>query len=145
MGSVRLGKDAVVYYHGTEGTALSGMTLVLDVANVELSLSAGEADITRRSNSGWKQTAATLKECEASFEIPLDPEDAGYIALRSAYTGGTGLAMSILTGPKATPKNEGPTGDFVVTGFNRSEPIDGAVSVSVTVKMKKFKAWNVTV
>lgn len=144
MSKVKLGKDAVVYYHETEGKGLSDMTLELDVAGVELNLSAGEADITRRSNQGWRQTAATLKDCETTFEIPHDPEDAGYKALRAAFINTTGIAMAIMTGRKGTAGNEGPSGDFAITNFSRSEPIDGAIMINVTAKLTKFKAWEIT-
>lgn len=142
--AVKLGKDAVVYYHATPGTALSGMTLILDVANVELNLSAAEADVTKRSGGGWRQTASTLKECEVTFEIPLDTSDTGYKAVRAAFVNNSQIALSALTGPKGTAGNEGVTGDFEVTGFNRSEPIDGAITMSVTAKLAKFKAWEIT-
>jgi hypothetical protein len=137
--------NAKLYYTATAGQALSAMTLTLGgVKNVDVKLSTGEADVTTRANSGWKQNIATLKECEISFDLPLDPSDAGYIAVRAAFMGGTLLGFAALTGDKAVSGNEGIVGDFTVTEFTRSEPIEEAQSVSVTAKLYTFKEWAVT-
>lgn len=142
----KLGKDAVLYYSATAGQSLSGFTLKLDgVANVDVDTNAGETDVTTRACGGWKATATTLKDCEVSFEMPLDTANAGYIAVRSAYLSGAPIGLAALTGLKTVAGNEGPVGDFTITGFKRGEPIDGAITMSVTAKLYAFKEWAVTV
>jgi len=141
---IRLGKDAVLYYSATAGQALSAMTLILDgVKGVEVNLTTGEADVTTRANLGWKQSLATLKECELTFDMPLDPTDAGYIAVRAAYLAGSVIGLAAMTGSKSVAGNEGPVGDFTITNFGRSEPIEEAQNVSVTAKLYTFKEWAI--
>ena len=142
---VKLGKDAVLYYSATAGQALSAFTLILDcVSDVNVKVSTSEADVTTRANLGWKQSKATLKECEITFDIPLDTANVGYIAVRSAFIGGTMIGLAALTGPKAVAGNEGPVGDFTITGFDRAESIGEAQKMSVTAKLYTFKEWAVT-
>lgn len=141
--TVKLGKDAVVYYSKTPGTDLQDMGMILDVANVELNISASEVDVTRRSGNGWRQIQTALNDCEVSLEIPLDTSDPGYQALRDAFNDNTVLALAILTGARNKP-NEGIVGDFSVTNFPRSEPIDGAVSTNITLKLIEFDKWAET-
>ena len=145
MGTVKLGKDAVAYYHATAGTALAGMTLILSgVKDVQLNLGAGTAKVTTRGSGGWENELATLKTLEVSLKIPLDPTDAGYQALATAFVNGGTLAAAFLTDAKAVSGAEGPVGDFCVTKFDRNEPLDGEVEVDVTLKLAKFTAWNKT-
>lgn len=135
----------MLYYSATTGQALSAFTLILDgVSDVNVNVSTGEADVTTRANSGWKQSKATLKECEITFDMPLDTANAGYIAVRSAFIGGTLIGLAALTGAKATAGNEGIVGDFTITGFSRAEPIGEAQKMSVTAKLYAFKEWAVT-
>lgn len=142
---IRLGMNAKLYYTTTAGQALSAMTLTLGgVKNVDVKLTTGEADVTTRANTGWKQSLATLKECEITFDLPLDPSDAGYIAVRAAYLANSLLGLAAMTGDKAVAGNEGIVGDFTITEFGRSEPIEEAQSVSVTAKLYTFKEWAIT-
>jgi len=143
--SMKLGKDAVAYYHATPGTALSSMTLILSGASdVQLNLGAGSAKITTRASAGWECELATLRTLSVTCKIPLDPTDAGYIALATAFLAGSTLAMAFLTDAKAVTGAEGPVGDFAITKFDRNEPLDGNVEVDVELKLAKFTAWNKT-
>lgn len=146
MSKVKLGMNAKVFY--SDDPEVEELEDVidneLDVANVELNLSVAEADVTKRSGGGWRQTATTLNECEVTFEIPLETDDVGYQALRDAFVDGTTLAMAIISGPEDEEANEGPLGYFFITGFNRSEPIDGAINMNVTAKLETYIDWVVT-
>jgi hypothetical protein len=143
--SMKLGKDAVAYYHATPTTALSGMTLILSgVRDVQLSIGAGSAKTTTRASGGWETELPTLRTLSVSLKIPLDPTDAGYIQLATSFLAGSTFAAAFLTDTKATVGAEGPVGDFGVTKFDRNEPIDGEVEVDVELKLAKFTAWNKT-
>ena len=68
----QLGMNAKAYY-GAADTPLVNLVELTNVKDVNLSLDAGEADVTTRANSGWRATAATLKEASAEFEMVWKP------------------------------------------------------------------------
>jgi len=135
-----LGMNAKIY-QGTSGGALAMLTEMGNVKDVTLNLEAGEADVTTRSNQGWRATAPTLRECTAEFEMLWKPGDTGFDAVKQAFlTAGT-LRLAVLTGAKDAAGSEGPMGDFSITNFSRSEPLEEGVTVSVTAKLAVFEEW----
>jgi len=140
--SMKLGKDAVGYYHATAGTALSGMTAMLTgVSDVQLNMGAGAAKTSTRGGAGWETELPTLRTLEATLKIPFDPTDAGYIALMTAYTTGAKIAAAFLTDAKSVDGAEGPVGDFSVVKFDRNEPLDGVSEVDVSLKLSTYLCW----
>jgi len=140
--AMKLGMNAVAYYHATAGTSLASMSALLDgVRDVSLSISGAVANVSTRAGSGWEQARAALRTLEVSLKIPLDTADAGFLALKTAYTTGARIACAFLTDSKATTGAEGPVGDFSVVKFDRSEPVDGAQDVDVTLKLASFSVW----
>jgi predicted secreted protein len=87
-------------------------------------------DVTTRANQGWRAIVATLKSGTVEFEMVWDTDDAGFTALKNAYFNNTPIALAILDGEDG----EGLDADFSVTNFSRAEPLEEAVTVSVTVK-----------
>ena len=135
-----LGMNAKIY-QGTAGGELATLSEMANVKDVTLSLEAGEADVTTRANQGWRATAPTLRECTAEFEMLWKPGDAGFDAVKTAFlTSGT-IRLAVLTGEKAASGTEGPLGDFSITNFSRSEPLEEGVTVSVTAKLAVFDEW----
>jgi TP901-1 family phage major tail protein len=115
-------------YHGTAGTtATSELTNVKDVT---LNLETGEADVTTRGNSGWRATVGTLKEGSVEFEMVWDSDDTGFAAIKNAYFNNTPIALAILD----CANGEGLDADFSITNFSRNEPLEEAITVSVTAK-----------
>ena len=78
---------------------------------------------------GWRLTAATLKEASVEFEMVWDPNDGGFSAIKEAYFSAEPLALFVSDG-----NEKGLDADFVVTSFSRSEPLEEALTVSVTCK-----------
>lgn len=122
-----LGKDCVVTCGGEELT---------NVRDVTLTLTKGEADVTTRSNEGWKATVGTLKECSAEFEVILDEAGSGMAAFTSSFVDDAILEMSFLA------NGSGPSGKWSCTNMTREEPLEDAVKYSITVKMTKFGSWT---
>ena len=58
-----------------------------------------------------------------------DPNDAGFAAIKTAYFSAEPLALFVSDG-----NENGLDADFVVTSFSRSEPLEEALTVSVTCK-----------
>ena len=135
-----LGMNAKIY-QGAAGGALATLTEMGNVRDVTLNLEAGEADVTTRSNQGWRATAPTLRECTAEFEMLWKPGDTGFDAVKQAFlTAGT-IRLAVLTGARDATGSEGPMGDFSITNFSRSEPLEEGVTVSVTAKLAVFEEW----
>ena len=135
-----LGMDAKLY-QGTAGAALTECTEVTNVRDLTVTLESGEADVTTRANSGWRATAATLKECTAEFEMLWNSSDSNFQAIRDAYLNNTNLRLAALTGERGASGSEGPFGDFSITGFSRNEPLEEGITVSVTAKLASFDEW----
>ena len=125
--AIKLGMNAKLYY-GTAGSLAT--TEMTNVQDVTLNLETGEADVTTRGNSGWRATAATLKTGSVEFKMIWDTGDAGFTAIKTAYFNATAIALAVLD----ATGGEGLDADFTVTNFSRSEPLEEAITVSVTVK-----------
>jgi len=115
----KLGLDAKLFHGAAGATANSEMKNCKDVT---LNLETGEADITTRAAEGWRITAATLKDASLEFEMVWDTAD-------DAYFNNTAIALFASDGD-----GNGLDADFVVTSFSRSEPLEEALTVSVTCK-----------
>lgn len=136
----KLGLEAKLYYGGAGSTATTELTNVKDLT---LNLQAGEADITTRGAAGWKVSLAALKEGSLEFTMVWDPSDAGFAAISNAFFSGEAIALAALDGEGGS----GLDADFMITQFNRSEPLEDAITVSVTAKptidkvAKRKPAW----
>jgi len=128
-------------YQGAAGTDLGALEEMSNAKDVTLSLEAGEADVTTRANQGWRATAPTLRECTVEFEMLWQPGDSGFNALKTAFLTSGLVRLAILTGAVGAANTEGPVGDFSITNFSRSEPLEEGVTVSVTAKLAVFDQW----
>ena len=125
--AIRLGMEAKIYHGAAGSTATSELTNVKDVT---LNLETGEADVTTRGNQGWRATVGTLKEGSVEFEMVWDSDDSGFTAIKNAYFNNTPIALAILD----YENGEGLDADFSITNFSRNEPLEEAITVSVTAK-----------
>lgn len=132
--AIKLGMNAKLYYK-TSGVGGSGdWTELTNVKDVTLNLEKGEADVTTRGNSGWRATVGTLKEGSLEFEMIWDTEDAGFTAIKESYFNNTPIGFAAMDGDIETTGSQGLQADFAITNFSRSEPLEEAVTVSVTAK-----------
>jgi len=134
--TVVLGLSAKLYRNtGTYDTPTwQEITLVKDV---KLTLSKGEADATTRAAGGWKQSVATLKEASLELELVWDPSDQSLTALRDAYLNNTPVDLAVMDGPMqpGTGKtSQGLRALWDVFSFDRNEPLEEVLTVSVTLK-----------
>lgn len=67
--------------------------------------------------------------------------DADFIAIQTAFLAKTLVAMAFLDGAAATTGKQGFVANFAVTNFSRNEPLEEAVTVSVTLKPSTFAQW----
>jgi predicted secreted protein len=124
--AIVLGLDAVLM-RGTAGS--QGTTEVKNVKDLTLNLESGEADVTTRATAGWRASVATLKEASLEFSILYDTEDTDYNAFATAYFNNTPLSLFVSDG-----NGTGLDADFSITGFSIEQPLEEALSVSITAK-----------
>lgn len=143
--SKSLGKDAVAYYNATpvSVTPVAGdFTLPLDnITDLTLNLETGEADVTTRGSDGWRQFLATLKDGSIEFTMLWDTADAAFTAIKTAWLDGDEIAFAAMSAAIATSGAQGLASNFTVTNFTRNEPLEEAISVSVTLKPSSFTTW----
>lgn len=131
--SVKLGLDAKLFRNtGTYGTP--AWNEIKNVRDVTLSLEAGEADVTTRGNNGWRATVATLKDGSIEFEMVWDSEDDDFTAIRDAFLNKAAVELAVMDGDILTTGSQGLRASFMVTSFSRNEPLEEAITVSVTMK-----------
>jgi hypothetical protein len=82
-----------------------------------------------------------LRECTAEFEMLWKPGDEGFDAVKTAFLTAGNIRLAVLTGASDAFGSEGPLGDFAITNFSRSEPLEEGVTVSVTAKLAVFDQW----
>jgi len=134
--AIRLGLNAKLY-RNTGTYASPTWNEIGNVKDVTLNLESAEADVTVRANNGWRATVPTLKDASIEFEMVWDTADEDFQSIRDAYLNVTTLDVLALDGPVSgagSTGNQGLRAVCNVTGFSRSEPLEEALSVSVTVK-----------
>ena len=132
MGAL-IGLDAKLY-RGTAGAPAT--TEMLNVRNVKLPIEKGEANISRR-GSRWELTKATLKKASVDFEMINDDGDADVQAIVTAFFADTPLAFKILD----KESGHGLDADFEITKFERSEDLEDAQVISVSIKPTYVGRW----
>jgi hypothetical protein len=142
-----LGMNAKLYrgddlLESASSSEISGINWdeITNVRDVTLNLETGEADVTTRANSGWKQTLATLKDGSVEFEMVWDTNDPDFAAIRDAWLNNTEISLAVMDGDIDTLA-QGLVSNFVVTNFSRTEPLEDAIKVSVTAKPSSFTQW----
>jgi len=137
-----LGMNAGLYQGAAGETNPTLMDEVDNVRDVNLSLEAGEADITTRANGGWEATAPTLRKCTVEFQMVWKPGDTVFEAIKNAFlTSGT-VAMAVLDQKVTIAGAQGPLGDYSITNFTRNEELTEAIVADVTAKLAKFVEWH---
>ncbi len=124
--AIVLGLDAKLL-RGAAGS--TGATEVKNVKDLTLNLESGEADVTTRATKGWKASVATLKEASLEFGILYDTEDEDFTAFQAAYFGNTPISLFVTDGA-----GSGLDADWSITGFSIEQPLEEALTVSVTAK-----------
>ncbi len=129
----KLGMEGKLYFNAGD-YATPDWKELKNAKDVTLNLEKGEADVTTRGNAGWRATVGTLKEGSIEFEMVWDTEDEGFAALQNAWFGDTPIEMAVMDGPIATSGSQGLRATMSVISFSRKEPLEEAMSVSVSVK-----------
>lgn len=125
-------------------SAIGNLVVIGNCKDVTINLETGEADITTRDNDGWRATAGTLKDGSVDFESQFKYPDTALAAIRDAWLNSTEIALVVLTGDISTEGHEGLAANFTVTNFSRNEPLEEAITYSVTLKPSSYQQWYTT-
>lgn len=131
-----LGLDAKAYRN--TGTWASAVWVLVDnLKDVTINLESGDADVTTRGGGGFRQSVATLKDGSVDFQMIWDTADAQFTALQTAFFANSSVEMAFMDGLIATTGSQGLHADFSVTNFSRSEALEEALIVDVSLKITK--------
>lgn len=137
-----IGNDCKLYYDATPLTSADGSggtwLLIDGVKDVSVSDAHGEVDATTRASDGRKEYALGLRDTSIEFEAKFDVDETAFAALKTAYEAGNTIAMAAMNEAIATVGATGVAGNFILTGFARSEALEGLVTVSVTAKPHSY-------
>lgn len=114
---------------GWEGTVTVGQAAQY-VRDLTVDLTATEVDDTARDCQGWESARAGLRKLAVNFDMLVVQGDSVHSSLKTAFANGTKLA-SVNVKDKY---NNAITADMYCTRFTRNEPLDGVVTVSVTLR-----------
>ena len=130
---VKLGMEAKLYRNDGDYETPDWVEMT-NVKDLTLNNEKGEADVTTRANNGWRATVGTLKDGSIEFEMVWDTEDESFTAIQEAYFGNTSIEFAVMDGDIEAAGSQGLRATMAIMSFSRNEPLEEALSVSVTAK-----------
>lgn len=127
-------------YYGNAGAEAT--TQLTDIVEDSLDVVGVETEVTTK-GSTTRQYAVVNFDMPVTFTLLWDGSNAGHTAIRTAFEGKSLISLLFLEGAKNVAGHKGIGGDFVITGFVRSAPIDGRITYQVTAKPGKSSAYPV--
>ena len=115
---------------GGDGTLTVGGTLAQYVQDLNVPLGGNEVDDTTRANAGFTSTRVGLRNWGISFTMVSKEGDAMFTTLQTAWQ--TAAILETVLATDAVGHALG--GSVSVPTFNKSEPINGVVTVDVVLK-----------
>ena len=130
---VKLGMEAKLYRNDGDYDVPDWVEMT-NVKDLTLNNEKGEADVTTRKNNGWRATVGTLKDGSIEFEMVWDTEDENFTAIQEAYFGNTSVEFAVMDGDIEEAGSQGLRATMSIMNFTRNEPLEEAITVSVTAK-----------
>lgn len=128
----KIGLDCKLYRN--TGTYASPVwNEIVNVADVTVQLSKGEADTSTRA-SKWKTRKGTLKDASIDFQLKYVAGDTDFSALLSSYTDNTSVELLALDGPIGTVGSQGLRAVCEVFNFQHGQALENAVMFDVSAK-----------
>lgn len=112
---------------GTAGAAPTSYTIVGGQTGATLNRSAETIDVTDKTNDGYKEYMAGLKEWSVDFDGFIVTDDAGITLLDDCFEKREKVYLEIVMGKRKY------TGSGYITDYPVEFPLDSAVSYSLTV------------
>lgn len=126
--------SSCILYRNTGTYATPTWDDVPIVRDLSLNLDKGKSDVTTRGGQGWRQKLSTLKDGVVEFEIVWETGDADFEAYRDSFLNDTLIDCAVMDGDIEDADQQGLRAEFETFSFSRQEPIDGAVTASVTIE-----------
>lgn len=135
--ATRLGLEGVVYRNS--GTYVSPVLVkVGNVRDLTMTLETNTADVTTRDALGWRQIVAVLRDATIDFNMLWKTDDENFQAIKDAFLANTvaekTIEFFILSADVDEADSEGLRASFMVTTFNKNEPLEEAQNVDITLK-----------
>lgn len=117
------------------GIGDAGSRTPVNVArDVTVTMEHGEADVTTRGSQGFENTHKTKKRLEFAWDMVYDPDDAGFVLVKTAYDAAPSDAASKIGVWALDENSAGPKADCHIFKFEIGEPLDGVTMVSCVAK-----------
>ena len=132
----RIGLNCKLYRNTATGStayATPTWTEIVNVRDVTIPMTKGEADTSRR-GSTWKTRRGTLKDASIDFQLIHDDADPAFTALLASYVDGTPIDLLALDGATSDPYAQGLRATCEVFNFQPGQPLEGAVVYDVSCK-----------
>jgi hypothetical protein len=98
----------------------------------------GDNDVTSRAGGGNREHRPGLRDVSVDLEFDYDSGTTLYDALEDAYQARTEIALAFMDGAIATSGSNGIAGNWKLYNWQRSEPIDGVITVTCTARPSSF-------
>lgn len=126
---MNVGFDGTAFY----GAALANPATPIDrIRDVSVEISSGDAESKDRA-SAWTERLTAMREGSATFGLTYDGANTAQIALLTNIMARTVTSLKFLD----ATAGKGIYGDFVLTSFKRTFPLEGSASVEVKADMAK--------
>lgn len=130
--STRLGLDAALYRNsGTYSTPV--LVKVGNCKDVTVNLEKNKADVTTRSNNGWRANIGVLKDASVDFAMVWNTSDENFQAIRDAFLHNTPIEFFVMSADVAETDSEGLRATFSIDKFTKNEPLEDAQGVDVSM------------
>lgn len=116
-------------------------TLVPHVGDVTLARKDDEANVTTRSDGGFKTFASGLRELGVSFFLQKRKANTVYNAIRDAYRNRTDIVVTVCDGAIATAGTDKCRFTGAVLEFSEEQKLGNAIGHNVTIK----PTWSDTI
>lgn len=140
MATIYLGKDARIY-QGIADAVLSALVEMNKVKDVTVNMEDNVVDATTRASGRFKSQAPTFGELSIEWDMPWNPDDPSFVAIKAAYLNKTQIELAALDKAKIIAGAQGPKGTFYITSFSRSEPLEEGITVSVKATLFEYDTW----
>lgn len=117
-------------YASTDGGTTQ--TVVGEVREATLSISVNEIDATSYDSQGWEEYIPGMKSWELEVDQLYVQADAGQVALYNALV--NGVVLDVYLYPKDENGETGYSGKAFITSWELGEPVDDAVTLSVSMR-----------
>lgn len=133
--ATKLGLEARLYYNSNTYASPTWVH-VSRIKDVTLTLEKGEADVSTRAGSGWREIVNTLKDGSVTFSMLQAPTgtDTVFAAFRDAWLNGTSIEVAVMDGVITTAGSQGLRATMTVSSFTRNENLEEAIMYDVTIR-----------